>query len=54
MFRASFPWAKSSEEQDERIYLKSVPSTSHDEVAGNVWIPEDYGKQQVARFEGKS
>ena len=44
MFRASFPWAKSAEENDERTYLKSVPSTSHDEVAGNVWIPEEYGK----------
>ena len=48
MFRASFPWAKAAEEHDERLYLKSVPSTSHDEVAGNVWIPEEFGKLQMS------
>ena len=44
MFKASFPWAKQSEEQAERQYLKSFPDTSRDEVAGNVWIPEKFGK----------
>ncbi|KAL9120297.1 MAG: hypothetical protein Q9187_003150 [Circinaria calcarea] len=42
MFKASFPWAKHAEEQAERMHIKGLPITSHDEVAGNVWIPEDY------------
>ncbi len=43
MFRAAFPWAKLSEENIERDYLKELPSTAHDEVAGNVWVSEHYG-----------
>lgn len=43
MFKAAFPWAKISEENDERDYLKELPSTAQDEVAGNVWISEHYG-----------
>lgn len=44
MFKASFPWAKHAEEKAEREYLKTLPSTSEDEIAGNVWITEEYGK----------
>lgn len=44
MFKASFPWAKHAEEQAERDYVKGLPQTSQDEVAGNVWIPESSGK----------
>lgn len=40
MFKASFPWAKHGEEQAEREYLKTLSTTSHDEIAGNIWIPE--------------
>ena len=43
MFKAAFPWAKVAEENDERDYIKGLPLTAHDEVAGNVWISEHYG-----------
>lgn len=43
MFKAAFPWARHSEEQLEKDYLKGLPSTAQDEVAGNVWISEHYG-----------
>ncbi|CAD6563956.1 MAG: hypothetical protein ASARMPRED_002585 [Alectoria sarmentosa] len=42
MFKAAFPWAKHSEENAERDYVKSLPSTAQDEVAGNVWVSELY------------
>ena len=44
MFKAAFPWAKTSEEQAERDYIKSLDATGQDEVAGNVWIPESFGR----------
>ena len=43
MFKAAFPWAKHSEEQAEKDYIKSLPSTSQNEIAGNLWIKEDLG-----------
>ncbi|KAL9136013.1 MAG: hypothetical protein Q9175_002777 [Cornicularia normoerica] len=42
MFKAAFPWAKHAEENTERDYVKSLPSTAQDEVAGNVWVSELY------------
>ena len=44
MFKLAFPWAKHSEETAERNYIKTFPSTSQDEIAGNVWVQESFGK----------
>lgn len=43
MFKAAFPWAQKAEEEMERDYIKGLPATDHQEIAGNVWIPEKHG-----------
>ena len=44
MFKLAFPWAKHAEEAAERNHIKTFPATSQDEIAGNVWVQESFGK----------
>lgn len=43
MFKAAFPWATQAEERAEKDYVKTLESTSREEVAGNIWVTETTG-----------
>ncbi|OAL32498.1 hypothetical protein AYO22_00520 [Fonsecaea multimorphosa] len=50
MFKIAFPWAAHMEEKEERDYLKSLDSTSQDEVAGNVWVAPEFALELAEEY----
>ncbi|KIX08308.1 uncharacterized protein Z518_02964 [Rhinocladiella mackenziei CBS 650.93] len=50
MFKIAFPWATHAEEKEERDYLKSLDSTSQDEVAGNVWVAPEFALKLAVEY----
>ena len=43
MYKAAFPWSSQEEEEAEKKFIKGLPETGPEEVAGNVWISPESG-----------
>ncbi|EER24963.1 hypothetical protein D8B26_007544 [Coccidioides posadasii str. Silveira] len=50
MFKIAFPWAKLADEKSEREYLRGLPETSPDEVAGNLWISPELALELAEEY----
>lgn len=50
MFKIAFPWATHAEERAEREYLKTLETTSADDVAGNVWVTPDFALELAEEY----
>lgn len=50
MFKAAFPWSSQEQEEREKKYIKSLPDTGEEEVAGNVWISPVSGTLLVSLY----
>lgn len=44
MYKAAFPYSSVEDEVIEKEYIKTLPATAAEEVAGNVWVHPDQGK----------